>query len=115
LGGIYFQEGKYAQAEAIFTQELETRKRILGPEHPDTAQTLYNLACAAAHRGDKERAIALLSQSVDHGLPRNDSLGIENDTDLTSLHGDARFVALVAHAKQVAEAKQKTVATHAQQ
>jgi eukaryotic-like serine/threonine-protein kinase len=110
LAAIYFQEGKYAQAEALFTQQLEIRKRVLGPEHPDTAQTLYNLACAAAQRGDKDRAIALLSQSVDHGLPRNNDLEIENDTDLTSLHGDPRFVALVAHAKQVAEAKQKTVA-----
>jgi eukaryotic-like serine/threonine-protein kinase len=115
LAAVYFQEGKYAQAEALFTQELEIRKRVLGPEHPDTAQTLYNLACAAAQRGDKDRAIALLSQSVDHGLPRNDALGIENDRDLTSLHGDPRFLALVARAKQVAEAKQKAAPTQAPQ
>jgi len=115
LAGVYFREGKYAQAEALYTQELEIRKRILGLEHPDTAETLYNLACAAAQRGDKDRSIALLSQSVDHGLPRNGDLEIENDTDLTSLHGDPRFVALVAHAKQVAEANQKAVATQAPQ
>jgi tetratricopeptide (TPR) repeat protein len=113
LGVDYVRDGKYAQAEELLTQVLETEKRVLGPEHPDTAQSLYNLACAAAHRGDKDRAIALLSQSVDHGLPRNDALGIENDTDLTSLRGDPRFVALVAHAKQLAEAKQKAVATQA--
>jgi tetratricopeptide (TPR) repeat protein len=115
LAGLYFQEGKYAQAEALYTQELEIRQRVLGQEHPDTAETLYNLSCAAAQRGDKDRAIALLSQSVDHGLPRNGDLGIERDTDFTSLHGDPRFVALVAHAKQVAEAKQKAAPTQAPQ
>ncbi len=115
LAGLYFREGKYAQAEALYTQELEIRKRVLGLEHPDTAETLYNLSCAAAQRGDKDRAIALLSQSVDHGLAPFGAFGIENDTDLTPLHGDPRFVALVAHAKQVAEAKQKAVATQAPQ
>src|SRR3984885_14954615 len=96
-------------------QLLEARKRVLGPESADTAETEYNLACLAAQRGDKDRAIALLSHSVGHGLTPFGAFGIENHTDLTSLHGDPRFVALVAHAKQVAEAKQKTVATHAQQ
>ena len=111
LAGLYFQQGKYAQAEVLYTQGFEIRKRILGLEHPDTAESLYNLSCVAAQRGDKDRAIALLSQSVDHGLPRSDALGIEKDTDLASLHGDPRFAALVAHAKQVAEAEQKTATT----
>jgi hypothetical protein len=38
---------------------------------------------------------------------------MEKDSDLDSLHGDPRFAALVAHAKQVAEAKQKSAATQA--
>jgi len=83
---------------------------VVGPEHPDAAETVYNLGCVAARRGDKEQAIALLSQSVDHGLSPRGDLGIERDTDLTSLHGDPRFAALVAHAKQVADAKQKAAA-----
>ena len=109
----YMKEGKYAQAQALFSQNLEIMKRVLGPEHPDAAGTLYNLACVAARRGDKGQAMTLLSQSVDHGLPPREDLGIEKDTDLASLHGDPRFAALVAHAKQVAEAKQKASASPA--
>jgi hypothetical protein len=82
----------------------------VGPEDPLTAQTLYNLACVAARRGDKDRAITRLSESVDHGLEPRDVLGIEKDTDFTSLHGDPRFTALVTHARQVAEAKQTAAA-----
>jgi eukaryotic-like serine/threonine-protein kinase len=113
LANVYLYEGKFPQAEALYTQALEIQKRVVGPEHPDTAATLYDVGCVAARRGQKDRAIALLGQSVDHGLDPRGDLGIEKDTDLTSLHGDPRFAALVAHAKQVAEAKQKAAATGA--
>jgi len=110
LAASYVGEGKYAQAEVLFTQTLEIQKRVLGPENPLTAVTLYNLGGVAAHLGDKDKALALLGQSVDHGLLPWVDLGMEKDTDLTSLHGDPRFAALVAHAKQVAESKQKATA-----
>jgi eukaryotic-like serine/threonine-protein kinase len=111
LANAYMEEGKYAQAETLGMQTWEIKKRVLGPEHPDTALTVYNLGCVAAHRGDKDKAIALLRQSVDHGLYPYIDMGIEKDTDLTSLHGDPRFAALVAHAKEVAATKQKATAT----
>jgi eukaryotic-like serine/threonine-protein kinase len=107
LGYVYRDEGKYAQAEALLTLTWEARKRVLGAEHPDTAITLYNLGATAAQSGDKNRAMALLSQSVDHGLYSADDLNIEKDDDLASLRGDPRFAGLIAHAKQVAEAKQR--------
>ena len=106
----YTHEGKYAEAETLFNQILVIMRRVLGPEQPDTAEVLYNLGCVAARRGDKDRAIALLSQSVDHGLPPYSDLGMGEDIDLISLQGDPRFAALIAHAKQVAEAKKNVAA-----
>jgi hypothetical protein len=47
-----------------------------------------------------------LRQAVDHGLPSIDALAMENEPDLKSLHGDPRFDALVAHAKERAAAAQ---------
>jgi tetratricopeptide (TPR) repeat protein len=102
LGVVYMDEGKYAQAEELLTQTLQIRRRVLGPEHYETAKAVYYLGCLAAHRGDKNQAIALLNQAVDHGLARRDELEIEKDAHLTSLHGDPRFAALVAHAKEKA-------------
>ena len=110
LADLYLQEDKFAQAEGLYTQTLEIRERVLEPDHPLTAQTVYNLACVAARQGDKDRAITRLRESVDHGLLPRDALGMEEDTDLTSLHGDPRFTALVTHVKQVAEAKQTAAA-----
>jgi eukaryotic-like serine/threonine-protein kinase len=102
LGVVYMDEGKYAQAEELLTQVLQIRRRVLGPEHYETAKAVYYLGCLAAHRGDKDHAIALLNQAVDHGLARRDELEVEKDPHLAPLHGDPRFAALVAHAKEKA-------------
>jgi len=104
LASDYMEWGKYAQAEALYTQTLEIQKRVLGPDNPDTAETKYNMGCLEAQRGDKDRAITLLRDAVDHGLAPYIDLGMAKDTDLTSLHNDPRFAALVAHAKQRAAA-----------
>ena len=57
-----------------------------------------------ARKGDKDKAIALLADAVDHGLPPRAGLGMESDTDLTSLHNNPRFIALVVLAKRRAVA-----------
>ena len=36
--------GDYAKAEPLYQQALQIRQNVLGPEHPDTATTLNNLA-----------------------------------------------------------------------
>src|ERR1700733_2834213 len=105
LGNDYMEEGKYNAAEALDLQALEIAKRVQGPDDVVTATIKYNMACLKAHLGDKNGAIALLTDAVDHGFLPGDDLGIETDSDLASLRGDHRFTALVAHAKQVASSK----------
>ena len=107
LGDDLNHEGRFAEAEKLDRETLDIRRRVLGPEHPDTAISTYNLACILAHKGNRDAAFSLLRQSVDHGLASNFDLGIEEDPDLKSLHGDPRFAALVAHAKERAAAAQK--------
>jgi non-specific serine/threonine protein kinase/serine/threonine-protein kinase len=111
LALVYLKEGKYPQAERLWRQTLDALNRVMGPDSPIAALVTYDMGCLAARRGDKDEAIARLSQSVDHGLLAADDLGMGEDTDLNSLHSDLRFEALVAHAKQVAEAKQKIATT----
>jgi hypothetical protein len=43
-------EGKYVQAEELLTQTLEIRRRVLGPEHYQTARAIYYLGSLAAPR-----------------------------------------------------------------
>jgi hypothetical protein len=48
--------------------------------------------------------VCSLRQALDHGLPIQWGLGMDSFPDLTSLHGDLRFIAMVAEVKQRAAA-----------
>jgi len=106
LGSVLYREGHYAEAEKLYREALDVQRHVLGPENPKTAITTYNLGCIAAHRGQRDQALSLLREAVDHGEPSL-GLGIDKDPDLKSLHGDPRFAALVAHAKERTAAAQK--------
>lgn len=58
-------EGKYAQAEALNLQTLEIRRRVLGPEHPDTLMSINNLAVVYFDEGKYAQAEALFSQTLE--------------------------------------------------
>ncbi|KAJ5901450.1 hypothetical protein N7495_001978 [Penicillium taxi] len=38
------QNGRWKEAEELEVQVMDTRKRVLGPEHPDTLTSMKNLA-----------------------------------------------------------------------
>ena len=107
LATALYREGRYAEAEKMFRETLDIDRRVLGPEHPGTALIVYNLGVVAAHEGNRTEALSLLRQAVDHGVALHWALGMEKDPDLQSLHGDPRFDALVAYAKERAAAAQK--------
>jgi hypothetical protein len=67
----------------------------------------YNLGGIALHKGNRNEALAMLREAVDHGLAPNISLQMEKDPDLEALHADPRFAALVEHARARAAAAQK--------
>jgi non-specific serine/threonine protein kinase/serine/threonine-protein kinase len=90
---------RYREAAALYQRAFEGQRRILGPDHPDTANTRYNMACNQALSGHRAAAIATLEDALDHGLARTTALGMAEDEDLKSLHGDPRFQALVSKAK----------------
>ena len=44
ISGVYYKEGRWKEAEELVVQVMETRKRVLGEEHPDTLSSMANLA-----------------------------------------------------------------------
>lgn len=96
LAGTLQTEGRYAEAGKLCTEVLEIRRRVLGPAHPDTAASIYCLARNAALQGDRDQAISLLREAIDHGLAHDAALSIEKDSGLRSLQNDARFEALLS-------------------
>ncbi len=65
LANVYWSQGKYGQAEALYSQTLEIQRRVLGPEHPDTLLSMGNLADTCAKEGKYAQAEALFSQTTE--------------------------------------------------
>ena len=108
LNNTVAEQGRYAEAEKLCRETLDIRRRVLGSEHRDTATSKYELAGLLARQGRRGEALSVLREAVDHGLPSGTDLYIDQEDDFKSLHGDPRFFALLAHAKERAAAGQES-------
>lgn len=97
-------EGRYDEAEKLSRETLESRLRILGPNHPDTAESEYNLATIDVATGKRDEAFQMLTS---HGFSAADDRALASDPEFKILHADPRFEFLVAHARQRAAALQQ--------
>jgi tetratricopeptide (TPR) repeat protein len=88
--------GRFAEAEALYQEVSQGYLRTFGPEHPARGLIRYNLACLAARTGDPKKALGLLREILDHPFPPTVARAIADEPDLTSLHGDREFEALLA-------------------
>jgi serine/threonine protein kinase len=94
LACVYMSEDRYPLARALFLETLDRKRRYLGEDHPVTVMTLYNLGALEARRGNHKAALDWLHQAAAHGFSRADDMA--TDSDLTNLHGDPDFEALLA-------------------
>jgi tetratricopeptide (TPR) repeat protein len=99
-GEIKLYLGADDEAESRLQQVLALQRKVLGPDQPEAAETVYYLAAVAAKRSHKDEALSLLQQALDHGLIPLSRRRMEQDPLFNSLHGDPRFAALVARAKE---------------
>ena len=59
-----YQGGKFAEAIPLAQKALSLREKALGPDHPDVAQSLYNLAGLYQAIGAYARAVPLYQRSL---------------------------------------------------
>ncbi len=87
---LYLSAGALAQLGER-ERALELAKRAFAID-PEDSGVLYNVACVYANLGDAENAITCLEKAIQNGFGHREWL--EHDTDLASLRGDPRFMAL---------------------
>ncbi|KAF2676779.1 hypothetical protein K458DRAFT_396668, partial [Lentithecium fluviatile CBS 122367] len=75
-------DGRWKEAEELFVQVMETRKRVLGEEHPDTLTSMANLASTFWNQGRWKEAEELFVQVME---TRKRVLGEEHPNTLTSM------------------------------
>jgi tetratricopeptide (TPR) repeat protein len=56
--------GAFAQARPLYERALSLRERRLGPDHPDTAETLNNFALSQREEGNLDAARPLLERAL---------------------------------------------------
>jgi non-specific serine/threonine protein kinase/serine/threonine-protein kinase len=61
----FASQGKYAQAEALHSEILEIRRRMLGASHPDTLVSMNNLANVYYRQGNYAQAEALYGRILE--------------------------------------------------
>jgi CHAT domain-containing protein len=59
-----FRAGKYDESRPAAERALELREKALGPEHPDVAQSLHNLALIYRFKGDYAKAEPLFQRAL---------------------------------------------------
>ncbi|KAL2812230.1 Tetratricopeptide repeat-domain-containing protein [Aspergillus cavernicola] len=65
LASTYWNQGQWKEAEELGIQVLETRKQVLGPEHPNTLTSMHNLAYTCKSLGNIQDALALITKCVE--------------------------------------------------
>ncbi len=95
LGTDYLQAGKYSDAAGALQKALDNGFP------PQIGK--YNLACAYARVGDKQKALDLLESLAPVGFPAP----IANDPDLASLIAEPRFQVLAQGGTTVRRALQR--------
>jgi non-specific serine/threonine protein kinase/serine/threonine-protein kinase len=87
--------GRYSEAEKLYREAIQKAKK-------NQQYLWYHFTCVAASAGRHDEALENLSQGIDRGYTKAEAEVIANDEELKSLHGDPRFEALVAKARQTA-------------
>ncbi|XRB09944.1 kinesin light chain 3 [Pycnococcus provasolii] len=83
------QQGKYADAEPLYREALDGRRRELGDAHPDTLKSINNLAILLENQGKYADAEALYREALDG---RRRELGDAHPDTLTSINGLATLL-----------------------
>jgi len=80
-GRVHAARANQHQAQELYRRALDIQNHLLGPNHPDVAASLSNVAMRAARQGDVDRARDLFETRG--GNPRI-ALGAEHPQTVTS-------------------------------
>jgi len=101
LAGTYRNQDKHSDAEVLYKQCLAKEKAVLGESHPDTLNTMNNLADTYDHQGKYHQgkygdAEALYKQCLDK---QKAVLGESHPDTLATMNNLARVISKVKSQK----------------
>ena len=108
IGNTYRTLGLYEPAERYHRQTLETRRRVLGEDHPDTLSSMNSLANVYDNQGRYEEAEALHRQTLE---TRRRVLGEDHPNTLSSMNSLAYVYSRQGHYEEAEALHRQTLET----
>jgi eukaryotic-like serine/threonine-protein kinase len=106
LASVYFDEGRLPDAEKLYHEALDIRRRVLGIDHPDTLAVMdgYATTLATEHRNDE--AETLLRETLS---TRRRVLGPDHRDTLMSMNNLANMLFLEGRYGDAGQLQQETL------
>ena len=82
MGNVYDNLGLYPQAQSLYSDAVEIRKRVLGPENPDTLRSMHALCRPLREQGHYAEAEKLQRETLE---VQRRVLGSENADTIASM------------------------------
>jgi tetratricopeptide (TPR) repeat protein len=96
LAAALYAQGKYADAVAAYGPVVDVKKRVLGPDHPETIIISGNLARALYAHGEHAEAVDLFADVVARMVQ---VLGPEHGSTLHTMKSHARARRSLTHTR----------------
>lgn len=88
LGGIYYSDGKYRQADSIFRLSLNEKSQLFEPGHPEIGRSYYSLGLIAKETGQLDLSKEYYLKSL---ASRSQVLGPEHPATADVVYGLAEL------------------------
>ncbi len=101
IGSVYSKLGLYGQSAPLLEKALETRRLVLGEDHPDTLRSILEVGAVTFSQGKLPEAEALLREALSRSRR---ALGEDHPTTLTALSDlgvTLHFQGKLAEAEQI--------------
>ncbi len=102
IGNVLMTMTRFDEAEPYYLQALERREKLLGPEHPDVAESLTGLGDLWKERGQPGKALSYLARSLEiytRKAPGTLSWAMTEGDMADCLRGLGRYDEALAHAR----------------
>jgi tetratricopeptide (TPR) repeat protein/transcriptional regulator with XRE-family HTH domain len=106
-GYYLFERARYGEAEPLYQHALAFNEKTLGPEHPETATSLNDLAQLYQARGQYDLAEPLYQRAL---LIREKVLGLEHPETAATLNDQAQLYQVLGNFAQVEPLYQRALA-----
>lgn len=108
LGGLYYAAGFADQAKDMFEDAITVRLKLLGPNHPDVAQSHSNMATVQHELGDNEaaqrsyeQALRILEAHIPAEAESYEAVGNDYIALLGSIHEERKATAFQKRMQKV--------------